>query len=524
MARKKGKSWSKPGFWGNEDKWDENSTEPINWSDSFSPNSTNLLPFNSLDSGQASQYLSLLVKNDDKNKNGVICMTLESNDAAGFSQETYLLREPGAGSYIANGTGTTAAGTPRLVAGSRIKEATVIILDAQSPAPLQLGNGDDNNFVNTNSVLNRINLDGVNVIYAGGGNDRIRGGAGNDFLWGQSGNDQLKGETGDDVLSGDAGDDVLWGGNSTDTLFDPDQEYSPDQLVGYDYLIGGSGNDTLYGEAGVDILLGGTGNDVLDGGDGLDILIGGSGNDILRGGASSNTVISQYLDGGEGNDQLYGGSGRDSMGGGSGDDRLFGDAGDDYLSGDNYNEASGNDFLSGGAGIDSLGGGAGNDTLEGGTDNDELYGDAGNDTLNGGIGNDSLDGGLGTDILIGGEGNDRLNGSNYYTNTDTSQFDKLTGGAGNDDFILGDSEGVFYVETGDGYAIIQDWNPADDRIEVKGNLSQYSLEFNSVGGIGTNARDTEIYYTSASGARDRIAIIQDSTNISLSTLDFVVVS
>lgn len=56
-----------------------------------------------------------------------------------------------------------------------------------------------------------------------------------------------------DIVFGGDGDDVLFGGNKADLL------------------IGGNGNDILFG---------GNGNDVLIGGNGTDVLVGGNGNDI----------------------------------------------------------------------------------------------------------------------------------------------------------------------------------------------------------------------------------------------------
>jgi len=164
--------------------------------------------------------------------------------------------------------------------------------------------------------------------------------------------------------------------------------------------------------------------------------------------------------------------------------------------------------------IENANGGTGNDKLVGNSANNVLNGNSGNDTLNGYDGDDSLIGGRGSDILTGGNGSDRLNG--YGTTlTNDSQFDTLIGGNGVDYFVLGGNWGVSYVESGDGYAIIQDWNQADDWIEVKGTSSRYDLQYTSVSGIGSSARDTEIYYTDAFGNRDRIGIVQDSTNVKL---------
>ena len=80
--------------------------------------------------------------------------------------------------------------------------------------------------------------------------------------------------------------------------------------AGNDTLIGGGGNDQIYGAAGNDILLGGGGNDSLFGGDGHDVLVGGEGSDLLRGDT--------------GNDVLIGGFGGDFLFGGADDDLLIG--------------------------------------------------------------------------------------------------------------------------------------------------------------------------------------------------------
>jgi VCBS repeat-containing protein len=79
--------------------------------------------------------------------------------------------------------------------------------------------------------------------------------------------------------------------------------------------VGGNGNDTLTGGAGVDLILGQNGNDTLTGGGGNDLLCGGNGNDILSGGGGDDS-----LGGAIGNDRLTGGPGADRFSGGSGTD------------------------------------------------------------------------------------------------------------------------------------------------------------------------------------------------------------
>jgi Ca2+-binding RTX toxin-like protein len=46
-------------------------------------------------------------------------------------------------------------------------------------------------------------------------------------------------------------------------------------------VLGGGGNDVLFGSAGDDLMFGGAGDDILFGGDGIDLLSGGSGENIL---------------------------------------------------------------------------------------------------------------------------------------------------------------------------------------------------------------------------------------------------
>jgi Ca2+-binding RTX toxin-like protein len=222
-----------------------------------------------------------------------------------------------------------------------------------------------------------------------------------------------------------------------------------------------------------------------------------------------------------GNDVIWGGNGNDSIYGGDGNDTLRGWYGNDYIDGGNGNDyingEYGDDVLDGWEGNDTVYGGGGNDVLYGWNGNDYLSGDAGNDRLYGESGNDTLLGGFGNDSLYGGDGNDRLNG--YYSNfpSNDSQFDNLYGGRGADTFVLGGASGVYYNETGDGYAVIKDFDYREgDKFEVKGNSSQYRLEYKSVAGIGSAAMDTEIYY-----GNERIAIVEDkSGNEVLKQYDF----
>ena len=185
-----------------------------------------------------------------------------------------------------------------------------------------------------------------------------------DTLSGQAGSDRIMGLAGADVLSGAAGRDYLNGGAGNDLIL---------TLADGDWLIGGTGVDTLAfaGPAGVAVSLfrGTSGADISF--SGFENLRGSAGADNFSGDAAANV-----LDGGAGNDVLSGFGGND---------QLFG--------------ADGADILYGNDGADQLFGGAGDDVLRGAGQNDGLYGGSGQDVLRGGSGIDVLNGGLGNDFF-----------------------------------------------------------------------------------------------------------------------------
>jgi Ca2+-binding RTX toxin-like protein len=195
----------------------------------------------------------------------------------------------------------------------------------------------------------------------------------------------------------------------------------------------------------------------------------------------------------EGNDWVEGSSEGDMMNGNQGNDLLIGNGGNDTIWGgkdkDDIYGDDGNDILNGNLGDDFVSGGAGDDTVRGGKDNDTVWGMSGNDQVFGDIGSDRLDG--------------------YATSG--IEYDILTGGTESDTFVLGGWWGVSYQ--GEGHAIVTDWEPQLDRIEAKGNASQYSLNFSNLN-VGSAANDTGIYF-----GNDLIAIIQDSSDVNI-TRDF----
>lgn len=154
-------------------------------------------------------------------------------------------------------------------------------------------------------------------------------------------------------------------------------------------LTGGSGNQTVFGDAAPQRMVLGAGDDELYGGGGDDVVGSESGADTLSGDAGRDTVF-----GGEGEDQLWGGTGAD---------HLHGNLGADYAHG-----GVGADTLHGGQGDDAVRGGQDGDIAFGDMGDDTLFGDLGDDTLTGGVGDDVLTGGLGADLFVASAGADRI--------------------------------------------------------------------------------------------------------------------
>lgn len=145
----------------------------------------------------------------------------------------------------------------------------------------------------------------VDVVNGGAGNDVITGSAiqnvidgkgGNDLLDGAGDNDTIFGSGGNDTLVGDVGKDSLVGGDDTDTAdysartaaltidlddVDDDGEAGEGDNVSstIEIVLGGSGNDSLTGNALGQTLVGNGGTDTLTGLAGDDQLLGRDGVD-----------------------------------------------------------------------------------------------------------------------------------------------------------------------------------------------------------------------------------------------------
>ena len=324
--------------------------------------------------------------------------------------------------------------------------------------------------------------------------ENITGSAFNDLLVGDAGANILSGGLGRDTIIAGAGDDVinggadvpneLYGGTGNDTYI---VEHRSDSIVenageGWDtirsalsqinmaanveeLIYTGTGAFTGVGSAQANTIRGGTARDTLIGGGGDDILYGGAGAaNELYGGTGNDTYMLEVADSiienmGDGVDTVvtstllgynlganvenltYTGTGAFTAGGNALDNVLTGGVGNDILRG-----RGGNDTLNGGAGVDtadySLAAAAVNARLDtqsasndgdGGVDTftsiENLTGSAFNDVLIGNAGANVLSGGLGRDVIIGGAGDDVINGGSGVPN-------ELYGGTGNDTYIV----------------------------------------------------------------------------------------
>lgn len=173
------------------------------------------------------------------------------------------------------------------------------------------------------------------------GKDVVRGLAGDDLIQGMGGKDRLFGGSGNDTLDGGAGQDTIGTGKGEDLVFASGGGHQANQG---DHLDGGAGFDIVsfaHIDADVYVDLDGqvmqsdaTGSGLVAGFEGV---IGGAGDDVIWG----RIGVACSLEGGDGSDTIHGRGGADTVMGGDGDDFLSGFA----------------DTLVGGLGADGMTGG-----------------------------------------------------------------------------------------------------------------------------------------------------------------------
>lgn len=206
---------------------------------------------------------------------------------------------------------------------------------------------------------------------------------------------EVLGGAGDDTLYGDAdvaNREVLDGGDGKDRI---------DGFGGDDEIRGGAGDDQLEGNGGIDTVLGGDGNDTLAGDDqaapAADVIDGGAGSDLLKDyveyGTDVHPPANVSLDGvandgrqGEGDDvrsierMIAYVSGRFVLSDGAEDWQVWSnmDSGKSVVL-----AAGGDDRVVGEDAVEDIDGGAGDDYLEGGKNHDVITGGPGRDTIYG---------------------------------------------------------------------------------------------------------------------------------------------
>lgn len=319
-----------------------------------------------------------------------------------------------------------------------------------------------------------------NYIAGSFGNDTVDGGAGDDEFYEANGNgsDSIIGGTGTDSITYDdsttayaislnLATSTITRGSDTDTLVDIEIITATDssndtvdassdtdgfsinlhtgtvsgvpgnilQLKQFENIIGGSGDDSIYGSDFNNIITGGAGHDVMVGYNGNDTFnqTDLDGSDIIIGDYDIDTV--NYDDNTNSSPLIL--NAVAGVATRSGDvDSLFSveriiatDSSEDVFDASGETDGFTINLTSGTVTNFSYGlifasqfehvtGGAGNDTIVGNDSANLLIGDTGNDTLNAGAGNDTLKAGSGNDYLDGGTGDDLfIFDTNFGTDT-----------------------------------------------------------------------------------------------------------
>jgi Ca2+-binding RTX toxin-like protein len=359
--------------------------------------------------------------------------------------------------------------------------------------------------------------------------NKLSGAAGDDTLIGGtgSGNDTLDGGEGDDTMIGAAGDDLYVVDSVKDVITDSSGKGDGVRVTGADATLvklytgienydfsqftggpvafdGTTAANHIVGTAANDSLNGGTGNDTLDGGEGDDTLDGGAGNDTYVIDVDTDVINETGKDSGDTiqtatlqidlsipnfknienvtftdiDDKTFlpldatGSDAKNILIGNSAANSLFGLAGNDTLIG-----GGGADVLEGGSGNDSMAGGTGDDSYGVDSKGDKVVENAssGHDVVSSTIsyvlpdnvedlvlvgGNLNGTGNKLANTIVGSDGNNILDGGR-----DGSQ-DKLSGGKGDDTYVVWGETDVVTEKIGEGTDTIQafvDWILADDQ-------------------------------------------------------------
>ncbi|MBY6155038.1 M10 family metallopeptidase C-terminal domain-containing protein [Vannielia litorea] len=252
--------------------------------------------------------------------------------------------------------------------------------------------------------------------------ENVIGGSGNDDIFGNDADNDIEGGGGSDWYFESLGNDTFDGGTGTDRVI-----YTID-TSGISVTDMGGGTLLVTSSLGTDTY---TSVEFYEFTDGIlteaEVL-------ALAGGPIEGDDDPNTLNGTEDDDEIYGFAGNDTIKGFGGNDIIFGGADDDRLIG-----GDGDDEIEGEAGEDTIYGGIGNDIMNGGANKDIIYGQDGDDEINGGVGIDTVFGGDGIDKILGGGGDDKLHGdAGDDTINGQDGDDQIWGGAGTDTLIGGD--------------------------------------------------------------------------------------
>ena len=440
---------------------------------------------------------------------------------------------------------------------------------------------------------------GADTIF-GGGNDTLIGGAGaNTYVVGATTNRIIDAGTGSVIRSGvsfDLGSSLVSGvnnltytgsgdvslrGNASNNRIDASSATTAVSLnggAGADTLLGGAGNDTLVGN-GSSSLVGALGNDLYILGTPGDRISDAGGVNTIQTSIFTNlasslvsgvnnltyTGASATLRGNDNANRIDASSatGVVSLNGGAGADTLLGSAFNDTLMGN---------------GSSSLVGGLGNDLYIVNSTRDTILDTLGNNTIQSSVGYDlasslvsgvnnlvytstlggslsgnasanSISGNTGNDTLFAGDGNDTLKAFGRTGGTIQStgfETDVMIGGAGADSFVLADTNGSFYLDSGKFYpgvtssksdaswCGITDFTVGEDQLvlsnkvwnsrgyafeyygDIKGDITPEVLSaFQSTTGSSPSDNDILLFegnYDPQNGGFDFIAGIQNSSN------------
>ena len=362
------------------------------------------------------------------------------NDLVAFQSDLVLL--PGTRAILNGGAGDDTYGFDAdVVLGPLTLDESLGGIDTIDFSPtttvgisINLGTATDQVVHATNLNLNLSSVNTFEKAIGGSGSDTLRGNALANTLTGKAGNDILNGAAGSDLLLGGQDNDrYVFGtalaaeadtvtevaGAGTDTLdfgtqtlpvvlnlgtnlvqtVHTNRTLKLNSTVTFEKAIGGSGNDTLFGNSLANTLTGNGGNDTLRGAAGSDSLLGGPGDDWYVFGAASAAEADTVTE--------AAGAGTDTLDFGTQTLPVVLNLGTNLVQTVHTNRTL---KLNSTVTFEKAIGGSGNDTLFGNSLANTLTGNGGNDILVGNSGNDQLLGGAGRDIMIGGTGLDILNG------------------------------------------------------------------------------------------------------------------